>query len=43
MTGTVVGTLDAADGLVVVVDRADRPGSRFSCNYQQIEEISPPG
>jgi hypothetical protein len=34
--GSVVGTLDAADGLVVVLDRADRPGIRFTCNYQEI-------
>ncbi len=36
VTGTVVGTLEAADGLVVVIDRSDRPGSRFTCNYQAI-------
>src|ERR671923_1237684 len=33
VSGTIVGTLDAADGMVVVVDRADQPGARFSCNY----------
>ncbi len=34
--GTLVGTLEAADGLVLVVDPADRPGARFTCNYQQV-------
>ncbi len=40
VSGTIVGTLDAADGMVVVVNRADQPGARFSCNYQQIESYT---
>jgi len=40
VSGTIVGTLEAADGMVVVVDRADQPGARFSCNYQQIESYT---
>ena len=35
LTGVVVGTLDAADGLVVILERDDRPG-RTSVNYQHI-------
>ena len=37
--GHLVGTLDAADGLVVVVQPRDSSG-RFSCNYQHIAAIS---
>ena len=37
VTGTVAGTLDAADGLVVIVERDGRPG-RTSINYQHIAE-----
>jgi hypothetical protein len=40
VSGTVVGTLDAADGLVVVIDRSDQPGARFTCNYQEIESYT---
>ena len=36
VAGTLVGTLEAADGLVLVLDRADRPGTRFTCNYQEV-------
>jgi hypothetical protein len=36
--GHLVGTLDAADGLVVVVQPRDSTG-RFSCNYQHIAAI----
>ena len=34
--GKVVGTLEALDGLVVVVEPTDSPGSRQSFNYQMI-------
>jgi hypothetical protein len=37
--GRVVGTLDAADGLVVVVAPKDAPEQRFTCNYQHIDTI----
>lgn len=37
--GRVVGTLDAADGLVVVIQPKGDPDSRFSCNYQHIEAV----
>jgi len=36
--GRIVGTLDAADGLVVVLERDDRPG-RLSLNYQHVDEV----
>lgn len=34
--GRLTGTLEAADGLVVVVEPEGSPGRRFSCNYQHI-------
>jgi hypothetical protein len=37
--GRLVGTLDAADGLVVVVEPSDRPGARLTYNYQHIDAI----
>jgi hypothetical protein len=39
--GRLVGTLDAADGLVVVVEPEGSPGRRFSCNYQHIAVLEP--
>jgi len=41
VTGTVTGTVKAADGLVVFVDRGE--GEVFSCNYQHIVEVSRQG
>jgi hypothetical protein len=41
--GRLVGTLDAADGLVVVVEPEGSPGRRFSCNYQHIAVLEPLG
>ena len=38
--GRLVGTLEAADGLVVVVEPKGEPGKRFSCNYQHISTIA---
>ena len=37
--GRVVGTLDAADGLVVFIEPANEPGGRLSYNYQHIATI----
>jgi hypothetical protein len=37
--GRIVGTLDAADGLVVVIEPAGQPGGRLSYNYQHIATI----
>ncbi|MDQ6741513.1 MAG: hypothetical protein M3Z97_01195 [Candidatus Dormibacteraeota bacterium] len=34
--GRLVGTLEAADGLVVVIERDGSSGRRFTCNYQHI-------
>jgi hypothetical protein len=37
--GRVVGTLDAADGLVVIIEPASEPDKRLSYNYQHIATI----
>ena len=37
--GRLVGTLEADDGLVVVVERAEAPDKRFSWNYQHIAAL----
>lgn len=37
--GRVVGTLDAADGLVVFIEPSGEPGGRLSYNYQHIATI----
>jgi hypothetical protein len=37
--GRVVGTLDAADGLVVFIEPTSEPGGRLSYNYQHIATI----
>jgi hypothetical protein len=34
--GLLAGTLEADDGLVVVIEPKGSPGRRFSCNYQHI-------
>jgi hypothetical protein len=39
LEGRVVGTLDAADGLVVFIEPAAEPGGRRSYNYQHIAAI----
>ena len=39
--GRLVGTLEAADGLVVVVEPSGDPGGRLSYNYQHIATIEP--
>jgi hypothetical protein len=41
LEGRVVGTLDAADGLVVFIEPAGEPGGRRSYNYQHIATIAP--
>lgn len=38
VTGRIVGTLEAADGLVVVVER-DADARRVSVNYQHVAEV----
>jgi hypothetical protein len=39
LEGRVVGTLDAADGMVVFIEPANQPGGRLSFNYQHIDAI----
>jgi hypothetical protein len=39
LEGRMVGTLEAADGLVVFIEPADEPGGRLSYNYQHIAAI----
>ena len=39
LEGRVVGTLDAADGMVVFIEPAGEPGGRRSYNYQHIAAI----
>lgn len=39
--GVLVGTLDADDGLVVVVEPKEARAKRFSCNYQHIATLEP--
>jgi hypothetical protein len=41
--GRLAGTLEAADGLVVVIEREGSPERRFSCNYQHIESLEGQG
>ena len=40
VAGRLVGTLDAADGLVVFIEPTDEPGGRLSYNYQHIADIA---
>lgn len=40
LTGRIVGTLEAADGLVVVLER-DADSRRMSVNYQHVAEVRP--
>ena len=37
--GRLVGTLEADDGLVVVIQPEGDPARRFSCNYQHIVAV----
>ncbi|HKA11995.1 MAG TPA: hypothetical protein VKI99_16165 [Candidatus Dormibacteraeota bacterium] len=37
--GRLVGTLEADDGLVVVIQPEGDPTRRFSCNYQHIVAV----
>jgi hypothetical protein len=37
--GRVVGTLEAADGLSVVIQPADDPVGRVTCHYQHIDSV----
>ena len=38
VTGRIVGTLEAADGLVVILERDGQAG-RMSLNYQHVDEV----
>jgi hypothetical protein len=40
VAGRMVGTLDAADGMVVFIEPADQPGARLSYNHQHIAAIA---
>ena len=39
LTGRLVGTLEAADGMVVFFEPDDAAGTTFSCNYQHLREV----
>lgn len=39
LEGRMVGTLDAADGMVVFIEPTGEPGARRSYNYQHIVDI----
>jgi hypothetical protein len=41
LTGTLVGTIEALDGLVAVLEPEERPGARLSCHYHYIRAIAP--
>ncbi len=41
LVGTLVGAIEALDGLVAVVEPEGRPGSRVSCHYHYIRAIAP--
>jgi hypothetical protein len=41
--GRVVGTLDAADGMVIFVEPPGEPGRRISCHHQHVEAVEVAG
>jgi len=41
VTGRVLGTIEAADGLVVTVEPESAPGKRVTVHYQHILKASP--
>jgi hypothetical protein len=41
VTGRVLGTIEAADGLVVTVEPDNAPGKRVTIHYQHILKASP--
>ena len=41
VTGRIVGTIEAADGLVVTVEPDGAPGKRLTIHYQHILKASP--
>ena len=41
VTGRVLGTIEAADGLVVTVEPKDAPGKRLTVHYQHIASATP--
>lgn len=40
-TGRVLGTIEAADGLVVTIEPKDAPGKRLTIHYQHIAAATP--
>lgn len=40
-TGRVLGTLEAADGLVVTIEPKDAPGKRLTIHHQHIAAATP--
>ncbi len=41
VTGRILGTIEAADGLVVTVEPDGAPGKRVTVHYQHIRKASP--
>lgn len=41
LTGRVLGTIEAADGLVVTVEPDNSPGKRVTVHYQHILKVLP--
>jgi hypothetical protein len=41
LTGRILGTIEAADGLVVTVEPDEAPGTRLTVHYQHILKASP--
>ena len=41
LVGTLVGVVDALDGLVAMLEPEGRPGARLSCHYHYIRSIVP--
>lgn len=39
VSGTVVGTLEAADGLVLFLEPDGQPGKRVTCHHQHVAEV----
>jgi hypothetical protein len=39
LKGRVVGTLDAADGMVLFVEPLGQPGRRITCHHQHVEAV----
>lgn len=39
ISGKLVGTLEAADGLVLFLEPPGEPGKRVTCHYQHVEAV----